>query len=165
MRSRMVILLILEMLMGSVVAQSDLYRRYASRTDLTVAELRKFHVNDTLDVDITMIMVPDISDWEHFLREMNVNQMTIDNGMQSLEEDNPFGVMFFCKRYHPEIHPVPAGEVGGTVFIDFLTLTLYYINVDSIQQGFVFTNYKISSLKEYIKELSEHKELSSPGQN
>lgn len=32
-----------------------------------------------------------------------------------------------------------------------LTRTLYYINVDSVQQGFVFANYIISSLKEYIR--------------
>lgn len=45
-------------------AQSALYRKYASHPDLTVAQVSGFRLNDTVKVDVVIIVADDNNAWQ-----------------------------------------------------------------------------------------------------
>jgi hypothetical protein len=67
-------LLIILMLMLPIVAmaQNDLYKRYASRQDLTVAQVSGFKLNETERVDVVLVVADDDAAWQKLTKELNV---------------------------------------------------------------------------------------------
>ena len=51
---------------------SYLYERYASREDLTVAQVKGFHLNDTVKVDVVLLVADDSAAWQSLKEELDI---------------------------------------------------------------------------------------------
>lgn len=49
-----------------------LYQQYASRTNLTVAQVTGFHLNDTVKVDVVILVADDTVAWRGMKEEMDI---------------------------------------------------------------------------------------------
>ena len=49
-----------------------LYEHYASRTDLTVAQVRGFQLADSVKVDVVILVADDSATWQGLKEEMNI---------------------------------------------------------------------------------------------
>jgi hypothetical protein len=67
-------LIILLMMLLPIVAmsQSDLYKIYASRQNLTVAQVSGFKLNESQRVDVVIIVAENDAAWQQLVREMNI---------------------------------------------------------------------------------------------
>lgn len=54
------------------MSQGELYRRYASRQDLTVAQVNGFKLNDSTRVDVVLVVADNDAAWKKLLAELNV---------------------------------------------------------------------------------------------
>ena len=67
------LLIILMMLLPIVaMAQSDLYKRYASRQELTVAQVSGFKLNESEHVDVVIVVADDETAWQKLTQELNI---------------------------------------------------------------------------------------------
>ena len=67
------ILLILTLLLPlAAAAQSPLYQRYAQRTDLAVAEVSGLRLNDSVKVDVVMLVANDDQAWQRLKQELDI---------------------------------------------------------------------------------------------
>lgn len=55
-------------------AQGKLYERYASRADLTVAQVSGFRLNDTARVDVVLVVADDAAAWQRLARELDIRE-------------------------------------------------------------------------------------------
>lgn len=51
---------------------STLYNRYAARTELTVAQVSGFRLNDTVRIDVVILMADDTAAWSRLCREFDI---------------------------------------------------------------------------------------------
>ena len=67
------LLIILMMLLPIVVmAQSSLYKSYASRKGLTVAQVSGFKLNESERVDVVIVVADNDAAWQQLAKELNV---------------------------------------------------------------------------------------------
>ncbi len=67
-------LLVILMLLLPVVtiAQSELYKRYASREDLTVAQVNGFKLNETVRVNVVLVVADNEAVWNRLKEELDI---------------------------------------------------------------------------------------------
>ena len=67
-------LLVILMLLLPVVtiAQSELYKRYASREDLTVAQVNGFKLNETVRVNVVLVVADNEAAWNRLKEELDI---------------------------------------------------------------------------------------------
>ena len=67
------LLFILMMLLPIVaMSQSELYKQYASRQELTVAQVSGFKLNETERVDVVLVVADDEAAWQKLTKELNI---------------------------------------------------------------------------------------------
>jgi hypothetical protein len=67
------LLIILMMLLPiAAMSQSDLYKRYASRQELTVAQVSGFKLNESERVDVVIVVADDEAAWQKLTQELNI---------------------------------------------------------------------------------------------
>ena len=58
------------------MSQGDLYKHYASRTDIAVAQVSGFKLNDSVRVDVVLLVADNSAAWKrsspYFWRAMNL---------------------------------------------------------------------------------------------
>lgn len=54
-------------------AQGELYKRYATRADLSVAQVSGFRLNDTVRVDVLLIVADDDGAWQRLKKEFKID--------------------------------------------------------------------------------------------
>ena len=75
------LLIILMMLLPiAAMSQSELYKRYASRQDLTVAQVSGFKLNESERVDVVIVVADDEEAWRKLTEELNIKG---ENGVVS----------------------------------------------------------------------------------
>ena len=52
--------------------EMPLYKQYASRTDLTVAQVNGFRINDTVSVDVVILVADDSTAWQGLKEELDI---------------------------------------------------------------------------------------------
>lgn len=72
MKNRLLILLCAWLLPFGAMSQSELYKRYASRQDLTVAQVSGFKLNDTARVDVVLLVADNATAWESLKQELDI---------------------------------------------------------------------------------------------
>ena len=82
---------------------SELYRRYADRSDIHAAFIKDYRVDDSTTVDVTTLSAPDQETWEKLLREMNVNEVIIQRQREILKNGTSGVHYYICKKDHPEV--------------------------------------------------------------
>ncbi len=55
-----------------LLAQGNLYKRYASQADLTVAQVSGFRLADTVRVDVVLVVADDAAAWQRLARELGI---------------------------------------------------------------------------------------------
>ncbi|MBQ9508508.1 MAG: hypothetical protein IJR53_03700 [Bacteroidales bacterium] len=75
-------LLVILMLLLPVVtiAQSELYKRYASQEDLTVAQVNGFKLNETVRVNVVLVVADNEAAWNRLKEELDIRG---DEGVNS----------------------------------------------------------------------------------
>ena len=56
----------------AAMAQSDLYKRYASRQDLTVAQVSGFKLSENERVDVVIVVADNEAAWQKLTVELNI---------------------------------------------------------------------------------------------
>lgn len=56
----------------AVMAQNDLYKRYASRQDLTVAQVSGFKLSENERVDVVIVVADNEAAWQKLTVELNI---------------------------------------------------------------------------------------------
>lgn len=56
----------------AAMAQNDLYKRFASRQELTVAQVNGFKLNESQRVDVVLVVADDDAAWQKLTRELNI---------------------------------------------------------------------------------------------
>ena len=75
MKPLLTILLLVIMVLCSCSRESEVmpfYRQYAPRTDLTVAQVKGFRLNDSVKVDVVILVADDTSAWQHLKEEFDI---------------------------------------------------------------------------------------------
>lgn len=54
------------------VEEVPLYRQYAARQDLTVAQVTGFHLNDTIKTDVVILVADDSAAWQSLKTEFDI---------------------------------------------------------------------------------------------
>lgn len=54
------------------VEETPLYRQYASRADLTVAQVAGFQLNDSVKVDVVILVADDSVAWQNLKEELDI---------------------------------------------------------------------------------------------
>lgn len=67
-----ILTLMLLMLPFAAMSQGSLYKQYASRTDLKVAEVDGFKLNDSVRVDVVMLQAVDNAAWQRLCVEFDI---------------------------------------------------------------------------------------------
>ena len=68
---RLVIILLMLFPLAAM-SQSALYKRYASRQELTVAQVSGFKLNESERVDVVLIVADDEAAWQRLAKELNI---------------------------------------------------------------------------------------------
>ena len=67
------LLIILMMLLPiAAMAQNDLYKRYASRQELAVAQVSGFKLSESQRVDVVLVVADDEAAWQKLAKELNI---------------------------------------------------------------------------------------------
>lgn len=67
------LLIILMLLLPiAVMSQSALYKQYASRQELTVAQVSGFKLNESQRVDVVIVVADDDAGWQRLTKELNI---------------------------------------------------------------------------------------------
>ena len=74
------LILLMMLLPIAAIAQNDLYKRYATRQDLTVAQVSGFKLNESERVDVVIVVADDEEAWRKLTEELNIKG---ENGVVS----------------------------------------------------------------------------------
>ena len=66
------LILLMMLLPIAAMSQNDLYKRYASRQDLTVAQVSGFKLNESQRVDVVIVVADDEAAWRKLAEELNI---------------------------------------------------------------------------------------------
>ena len=80
-----IILIGLTLLSLSATAQTDLYKRYASRSDIRVASVTNFTLDTGITADVTLLEAVDDEGWLWLCREFNLATPTQEQKKQMQE--------------------------------------------------------------------------------
>ncbi len=148
MRKQFSLALLLAVMAFPAISQNELYLRYADRQDLTVMELDGYRLNDSVTLNVVMIVAEEMSAWESFLREINLKETAIEMGrMADSVGDYHLKGSWFCQRYHPEIHLKASDNPTGFVVYDYRYRIVYVVEIDSYKQTDLFWRKQIHSFK------------------
>lgn len=56
----------------AAMAQNDLYKRYASRQKLAVAQVSGFKLSESQQVDVVLVVADDEAAWQKLTKELNI---------------------------------------------------------------------------------------------
>lgn len=56
----------------AAMAQNDLYKRYASRQELTVAQVSGFKLSESQRVDVVLVVADNEAAWQKLTKELNI---------------------------------------------------------------------------------------------
>ena len=77
---RRLLIILMMMLPIAAMSQSELYKRYASRQDLTVAQVSGFKLNESERVDVVIVVADNEDAWRKLTEELNIKG---ENGVVS----------------------------------------------------------------------------------
>ena len=89
----------------------EVYNRYKDRSDLRVAFVKDYRVDDSTTVDVTTLTAKDSAGWESLMREMNKSESVIKRMREAVIEGRYTLTGYYCKVNHPE-HKIPYKESG-----------------------------------------------------
>jgi len=131
--------------------QTDLYKRYASRTDIRVASVTNFTLDTGITADVTLLEAVEDEGWNWLCSEF---KLAILSPEQQKQMDEGWDVAFFTQRNrHDPTQPAPVvGEQidqSNTCYVgvSYLSRTLYIFCCNTDRQSDVVVNYLIEKMR------------------
>ena len=146
-----IILLGLTLLSLSAAAQTDLYKRYASRSDIRVASVTNFTLDTGITADVTLLEAVDDEGWLWLCHEFNLATPTQEQ-IQQMQEG--WDVAMFTQRDRRDpTKPAPVvneqidHNCSCYVGVSYLSRTLYIFCCNTDRQSDVVVNYLIEKMR------------------
>ncbi|GEM_PF-1484773 len=157
--NRFLIAVCLTLLCTAAVAQTDLYNRYASRTDIRVASVTNFTLDTGITADVTLLEAIDESGWQWLCQEFH---LAVPTQEQQQQMDEGWDVAMFTQRNrHDPTQPAPVvneqidQSQSCYVGVSYLARTLYIFCCTTDRQSDVVVNYLIEKMRRSIRKSSE----------
>lgn len=137
------------------VAQTDLYKRYASRTDIRVASVTNFTLDTGITADVTLLEAVDDTGWEWLCTEFDLAHPSAE---QQQQMDSGWDVVMFTQR--DRNNPALAAPVVNEKIdhanscylgVSYLSRTLYIFCCSTDRQSDVVVNYLIEKMRHTAK--------------
>lgn len=116
------------------MSQGELYKRYASRTDLTVAQVSGFKLNENVRVDVVLVVADNDAAWKQLKKELGVKN---DNGVESW-----LGVMA-----QPSQRTRWTGQTVLRVVVSHSRRTVGFYRLDNEKQYDALLDYQLEKMK------------------
>lgn len=145
------LLALLMLLSLSATAQTDLYNRYASRSDIRVASVTNFTLDSGITADVTLLEAVDDEGWKWLCSEFNLATPTTEQQQQMQEG---WDVAMFTQRDRRDpTKPAPVvneqidHNCSCYVGVSYLSRTLYIFCCNTDRQSDVVVNYLIEKMR------------------
>lgn len=137
---------------ATVVAQTDLFNRYAARTDVKVASVTGFPLDTTgLTADVTLLEALDDTGWEWLCQEFGLIALSEE---QQRQLSQGWEVSMFTQRDRRDpTRPAPVRDekidVANSCYVgvSYLSRTLYIFCCTTEQQSDVVIDYLIKKMR------------------
>ncbi len=147
-------LAILQLAALTATAQTDLYNRYASRTDIRVASVTNFTLDTGITADVTLLEAIDEEGWQWLCREFN---LATPSPEQQEQMNNGWDVAMFTQRNRQDpTKPAPVvneqidHNQSCYVGVSYLSRTLYIFCCSTDRQSDVVVNYLIEKMRRSV---------------
>lgn len=128
------ILTILLLLLPLVVsAQSRLYERYASRQELSVAQVSGFRLTDSVRINVVLVVADDEAAWQKLMKEYKV---VSTNGSTS----------WLGEADHPAKRTQWTGKPVCKVIVSHDHRTIAFYQLENIEQYEALLDYQLNAL-------------------
>lgn len=128
------ILTILLLLLPLVVsAQSRLYERYASRQELSVAQVSGFRLTDSVRINVVLVVADDEAAWQKLMKEYKV---VSTNGSTS----------WLGEADHPAKRTQWTGKPVCKVIVSHDRRTIAFYQLENIEQYEALLDYQLNAL-------------------
>ena len=138
------LLTILLLLPLAVTAQSRLYEHYASRQELTVAQVSGFRLTDSIRIDIVMVVAENEPAWQQLMKEYNV--LTTEGTTSWLGEAD-----------HPAKRTQWSGRPVCKVIVSHDRRTMAFYQLNTAEQYEALLDYQLNALDSHKNHTSNHK--------
>ena len=118
----------------AAMSQGELYKRYASRTDLTVAQVSGFKLNENVRVDVVLVVADNDAAWKQLKKELGVKN---DNGVESW-----LGMMA-----QPSQRTRWTGQTVLRVVVSHSRRTVGFYRLDNEKQYDALLDYQLEKMK------------------
>lgn len=136
---------------SSALAQEDLYKRYANRTDIRVASVTNFMLDSAITADVTLLEAVDEEGWQWMCNEFSLAQPSAE---QQKQMDEGWDVVMFAQRsrQNPSQPAVVKNEQidhGSSCYlgVSYLSRTIYIFCCTTDRQSDVVVNYLIEKMR------------------
>lgn len=150
-----IILVGLTLLSLSATAQTDLYKRYASRSDIRVASVTNFTLDTGITADVTLLEAVDDEGWLWLCHEFNLATPTQE---QKKQMQDGWDVAMFTQRDRQDPTkpaPVVNEQIDHNrscyVGVSYLSRTLYIFCCSTDRQSDVVVNYLIEKMRRSVQ--------------
>ena len=158
-RLRLLTLLSLVLLGLSAVGQTDLYNRYASRTDIRVASVTNCTLDTGITADVTLLEAIDDQGWQWLCSEFN---LATPSKEQQQQMDEGWDVAMFTQRNRQDPTrpaPITNEQIDHSqscyLGVSYLSRTLYIFCCTTDRQSDVVVNYLIEKMRRSLKKSGE----------
>lgn len=130
---------------------SEVYNRYKDRSDLRVAFVKEYRVDDSTFVDVTTLTAKDSASWEALQREMNRSEDAIEHSRNRIKEGHYILTDYYCEIGHPEHRIAYKEGECCLVYINHKEKTIYIFHISNNEQGRTIVRNKVSEAKKNAK--------------
>lgn len=134
-----------------LIAQTDLYNQYSSRTDIQVTSVTKFALDTDVTADVTSLKALDDETWTSLCQEFGLAQLSSD---QQQQMELGWDVTMFAQRSRldpTQPAPIVNEQIDYAnscyVGVSYLNHTIYIFCCASDKQSDVLVNYFIEKMR------------------
>lgn len=119
---------------------SELYRRYADAEGINATFIKGFHVNDTVDVDVTLLEATDSAGWEKLVSDFNIPSIFLKG-----REDH--FLAWRLKKGHTDgpLDPIPSNNDQIIIAEGLHKISIFHI--DNEAQAFAIIHKNTEEIK------------------
>ena len=129
---------------------SEVYNRYKDRSDLRVAFVKDYRIDDSTTVDVTTLTAKDSAGWESLMREMNKPESLIELMRKAVDEGRYNVTGYYCEVEHPEL-TIPYKEGNSWyVILNPTERTIYIYQLSNCKARSIIKN-KLKEVKDKAK--------------
>lgn len=116
------------------IEEAPLYQKYAERQDLTVAQVSGFHLNDTVKVDVVILVADDSAAWQGLKEEFDIRTSEgVTSWMGNID--------------HPQQRVKRSERPAWRAMAVHADRTIAFYRIDSEEQREALLDYQLERIK------------------